>query len=318
LDEAMVAYKGRSPIKQYIPSKPHKWGYKIWCLSSDNYLLHFEIYAGKEGAPSDAGATVDTVLRMTTAYQQQHYILYTDNWFTSPALLNALAHKGIRLCGAVRSNRRGMPAIPPDDIRALNRGEWLQRQKGDATVAVWQDQRTLWLHYNHCSPGEAGSLQRWNDSGRKVSVGCPRAICDYFYRARSVDVLSQLHYAYLPGRKAKRCWPRLAWWLLDMCIINAFQLWSKGQQHPGQLRFREELMHELLKQLPTESIPRKRGAGRHPAHALAAEHYSIRVDQERDCSLCSHRSIRRVQTHIICAACKVHLCMGACFAQYHS
>jgi hypothetical protein len=47
LDEAMVAYKGRSPIKQYIPSKPHKWGYKIWCLASDDYLLHFEVYAGK-------------------------------------------------------------------------------------------------------------------------------------------------------------------------------------------------------------------------------------------------------------------------------
>jgi hypothetical protein len=61
LDEAMVAYKGRSPIKQYIPSKPHKWGYKIWCLASDDYLLHFEVYAGKEDAPSDAGATVDTV-----------------------------------------------------------------------------------------------------------------------------------------------------------------------------------------------------------------------------------------------------------------
>ncbi len=26
LDEAIAAYKGRSPIKQYIPSKPHKWG----------------------------------------------------------------------------------------------------------------------------------------------------------------------------------------------------------------------------------------------------------------------------------------------------
>jgi hypothetical protein len=35
LDEAMVAYKGRSPIKQYIPSKPHKWGYKIWYPCSD-------------------------------------------------------------------------------------------------------------------------------------------------------------------------------------------------------------------------------------------------------------------------------------------
>jgi hypothetical protein len=174
-----------------------------------------------------------------------------------------------------------MPAIAEADIRALGRGEWIQRQKGDASVAVWRDQRAMWLLYNHCSPTETASLERWNDAGRKVSVGCPRAIRDYFYGARSVDVLSQLHYAYLPGRKSMRSWPRLAWWLLDMCVINAFQLWTKGQQHLGQLRFREELMHELLKQLPSEAVPRKRGAGLHPAHALASEHFSLRVDEEK-------------------------------------
>ena len=63
LDEAMAAFKGRAPIKQYIPSKPHKWGYKIYCLSSDDYLLRFEIYAGKEERSAD-GATFDTVMRM--------------------------------------------------------------------------------------------------------------------------------------------------------------------------------------------------------------------------------------------------------------
>jgi hypothetical protein len=91
----------------------------------------------------------------------------------------------------------------------------------------------MWLLYNHCSPSETASFDRWNDAGRKVSVGCPRAIQDYFYGARSVDVLSQLHYAYLLGRKAMRSWPRLAWLLLDMCVINAFQLWSTGQPHLG-------------------------------------------------------------------------------------
>jgi hypothetical protein len=318
LDEAMVAYKGRSPIKQYIPSKPHKWGYKIWCLSSEDYLLHFEIYAGKEGAPSDAGATVDTVLRMTAAYQDQGHILYTDNWFTSPALLRALAQRGIRLCGAVRSNRKGMPDIPAEDIRALNRGEWIQRQKGDATVAVWRDQQALRILYNHCSPNEDASLKRWNEAGRKVSVGCPRAVRDYFYRARSVDVLSQLHYAYPPGRKARRCWPRLAWWLLDMCVVNAFQLWSKGQQHPGQLRFREQLMHELLKQLPSEQTPRKRGAALHPAHALASEHFSSLTGEAKDCKQCSHQPDQRRRTNYVCSACGVHLCLGSCFQSYHA
>ena len=210
LDEAMVAYKGRSPIKQYIPSKPHKWGYKIYCLSSDDYLLRFEVYAGKEERSVD-GATYDTVMRMLQGYEDKAHILFTDNWFTSPALLLALQQKGIRICGSVRRNRKGMPAISDDEVSALGQGQWLQRQKGEATVAVWRDQKPLWLLYNHCSPGEAASLDRWNDSGHRVSVGCPRAIRDYFYGARSVDVLSQLHYAYLPGRKAMRSWPRLAW-----------------------------------------------------------------------------------------------------------
>jgi hypothetical protein len=318
LDEAMVAYKGRSPIKQYIPSKPHKWGYKIWCLASEDYLLHFEVYAGKEQAPSDAGATFDTALRMTAAYQQQQRVLYCDSWFTSPALLHALGARGILLCGSVRRNRKGMPAIPVEEVRALGRGEWLQRQKGDATVAVWRDQQPLWLLYNHCSPTETASLDRWSDSGHKVSVGCPRAVRDYFYHARSVDVLSQLHYAYLIGRKARRAWPRLAWWLLDACILNAFQLWSIGQHRPSQLRFREELMLELLKQLPANDMPRKRGAGLHPAGALASEHYSARVDEARDCAVCSRRTASRIRTHYFCPACRAHLCIGECFAQYHS
>jgi hypothetical protein len=176
----------------------------------------------------------------------------------------------------------------------------------------------MWLLYNHCSPSEADSLQRWSDVGRKVSVGCPRAIRDYFYRARSVDVLSQLHYGYLPGRKALRCWPRLAWWLLDMCIINAFQLWSKGHQHGGQLRFREELMHELLKQLPPEQMPQRASARPNPATALAKDHYLERVHQARDCMQCSPVDGTRVRSSFMCHTCEQHLCAGECLALYHS
>jgi len=317
LDEAMAAFKGRATIKQYIPSKPHKWGYKIYCLSSEDYLLRFEVYAGAEERSAD-GATYETVMRMLQGYEDKAHVLFTDNWFTSPALLLALQHKGIRLCGSVRRNRRGMPAIPQEEVNALGRGEWLQRQNGDATVAVWRDQKTMWLLYNHCSPDEASSLDRWSEAGHKVSIGCPRAIRDYFYGARSVDVLSQLHYSYLPGRKAQRCWPRLAWWLLDMCIINAFQLWSKGQQHRGQLRFREELMHELLQQLPPEQMPNRASRRPNPADSPARDHYPERSELERDCVQCSQQSKQRKRSRIVCAKCGVHLCIGECFSHYHA
>ena len=99
---------------------------------------------------------------------------------------------------------------------------------------------------------------------------------------------------------------------------SALQPLTRAQQHPGQLRFREELMHELLKQLPVESTPRKRGAGLHPAHALAAEHFSVHADEERDCSVCSRQPEQRKRTRFACSACNAHLCLGHCFARYHS
>ena len=318
LDEAMVAYKGRSPIKQYIPSKPHKWGYKIYCLASDDYLLHFEVYQGREEHPSPLGSTYDTVMRMTAEYQQQQHVLFTDNWFTSPAVLDELRRRGIRCCGSVRRNRKGMPAISDAEVAALRHGQWIQRKKGDATVAVWRDQKAMWLLYNHCSPDEAASLERWNDSGHKVAVGCPRAIRDYFYGARSVDVSNQLHYSYLIGRKSKRAWSRLAWWLLDMCVVNAFQLWAIGKHAPRQLDFREELMRSLVKLFGSDRHAVQTSRGANAGVALVKDHYPVRAVQQRDCAVCSHRPDNRVTSAFACAKCKAHLCIGPCFTCYHT
>ena len=50
VDESLqVAFKGRSSLKQYIPLKPVKPGYKIWCLadSQTGYVYNFEMYTGR-------------------------------------------------------------------------------------------------------------------------------------------------------------------------------------------------------------------------------------------------------------------------------
>ncbi|XP_039764250.1 piggyBac transposable element-derived protein 4-like [Pararge aegeria] len=51
IDESMILFKGRSSLKQYMPLKPIKRGYKVWCCcdSSTGYLYNFEIYTGKTG-----------------------------------------------------------------------------------------------------------------------------------------------------------------------------------------------------------------------------------------------------------------------------
>jgi hypothetical protein len=153
---------------------------------------------------------------------------------------------------------------------------------------------------------------------RKKKTEQPLAIHDYFYHARSVDIISQHHYGYLLGRKSMRCWSRLAWWLIDMCILNAFKLWSVEQHHVSQLDFREQLMNELIHQLRTDQLPRKHGAHRPPPNAFAKIHSSELSMEEKDCKVCSHQPENRKRTNYICAACQVHLCLGECFRAYHA
>lgn len=318
VDEAMVAFKGKVRIKQYIPAKPHKWGYKIYCLCSDDYLLHFEIYEGKEEAKSELGSTVDMILRFVKGYEDKELVLFADSWFTSPKLMNVLKEKGIRLCGSCRRNRAGLPKISDSDIESLHQGEWLQRQKGDMSLAVWKDKKVMRLLYNHCSPQEVSSLQRYDDFGKKVAFACPLAVHDYFLYARAVDVFDQLHYGYLTGRKSKHCWSRLAWWLIDSCIINAYKLWSFTHSGAHQLSFRIALMNELLSQYHSHRRALQETAHHHTGIPLVQDHYPVRSATESDCVVCSQQPHKRARSRVVCHACHVHLCLGECYAQYHA
>ena len=61
VDEAMVPFKGRSSLKQYVPLKPVRRGFKIWVRadSINGYICDFSVYTGKDGAPvKDLGAKV--------------------------------------------------------------------------------------------------------------------------------------------------------------------------------------------------------------------------------------------------------------------
>ena len=46
VDEAMIRFKGRSTLKQYMPKKLIKRGIKVWALSDavNGYMSEFEVY----------------------------------------------------------------------------------------------------------------------------------------------------------------------------------------------------------------------------------------------------------------------------------
>lgn len=65
IDEMMVPFKGRSHLKQYLKSKPKKWGFKVWVqANTTGYVNCFDLYQGSSNeARSTFGPIGDTVIK---------------------------------------------------------------------------------------------------------------------------------------------------------------------------------------------------------------------------------------------------------------
>lgn len=109
IDESMILFKGRSSIKQYMPMKPIKRGYKVWVRADESgYICEFQVYTGKlNSVETSLGKRV--VIDLTRNLVGKYHHVYFDNFFTSIELMEQLLNDGIYACGTVRANRKGLP-----------------------------------------------------------------------------------------------------------------------------------------------------------------------------------------------------------------
>ena len=93
IDEGCIPFKGRIHFRCYNPSKIYKYHIKTYKLvhSSINYCLEFTLYTGVNGFQlTDYGVTHDLVMFMCRKYLNQGYIIFMDNYYTSPFLPSSL------------------------------------------------------------------------------------------------------------------------------------------------------------------------------------------------------------------------------------
>ena len=70
-------------------------------------------------------ATHTIVLKLLEGLEGRGHHVYTNNYYSSPALFGDLQHLGFGACGTVRKNRRGIP----DEMKAkLKKGEVTSQQ----------------------------------------------------------------------------------------------------------------------------------------------------------------------------------------------
>ena len=127
MDEQICSTKARSYLKQYLPAKPYKWGYKLFVLSGvSGFSYNFEIYTGSENDSNkrfenekNLGASANVVVRLLRVVPtNQNYKVFFDNYYTTLPLVVELSKNGIHSLGTLRRNRLQNCKLPNDEVAA--------------------------------------------------------------------------------------------------------------------------------------------------------------------------------------------------------
>lgn len=325
IDEAMIKFKGRTSLKQYMPKKPIKRGIKMWCRadSKSGYLSDFDIYVGRsaEGAEKNLGYSV--VTRLCRLIYGKWHTVYFDNFFTSLSLIEELFSNKVISCGTVRSGRRGFPKEMFDKakIKKLNRGEFLAQSKGPIKLYTWQDNKPVQVAATIpvVAADEVKKVKRRKKDGDQQDVTCPYLITMYNKHMGGVDKNDQLCSYYSIPSRSKKWWPRIFFALVDRCIVNSYILECESPNHTK--RHLKQFQIELVKLLIGNKTSRKpsgrrsfqspvRFTERHFPSFTAETGNGTRV--QRRCKVCPKKPTYQ------CTQCDVGLCPAPCFQIYHT
>ena len=108
IDELLLAFRGRCLFKVYMPSKPGKYGIKVWSMvdASNAYLLNAQIYKGKGPCGPERHQAKRVVKDLTTPILNSGRNIACGNFFTDFSLAVELLEKKLTILGTLRKNKR--------------------------------------------------------------------------------------------------------------------------------------------------------------------------------------------------------------------
>ena len=232
LDEGLMPFKGRLSMKVYNPSKPHKYGVKMYmlCEASSGYVLDFITYAG-------LGSSLRTIVfSLMEPFLGQGYHVFMDNFYNSVSLAEELWDHGVICSGTLRLVRGAPPVLRQLAKRKQPRNSMQFRRKGNVFIICWQDVRLVsmittamnaeteaFVHRRRVRRGGQTILE-------EVELQRPKIIHMYTQYMGGVDLYDQMMQYYSFARKSKKWTRKYLMYLLQMAVLNAYTLFSK--YHP--------------------------------------------------------------------------------------
>jgi hypothetical protein len=319
-----------------MPGKHIRNGFKVWMLvdCETGYVYNFDIYEGKGEQGPETGQSQRVVTTLIKPLEERRWhVIGMDGFFSSVELFEKLHAAGFYAVATTRNWLVGFPKSLLLTTTKLTEGQWIWRRKGAVTLVSWYDQKPVNLLSTYCDPTKTDDVHRWRKSAKKGrrdkrrKLQCPEVVVEYHKWMRGVDVFSQRESYSRIGRKSRRSWPRLAWFLVDICVSNAFVLYKQhcaahaAQAPPAQgpprlpsdavsqKAFRRSLMHALV-----EGFTARKKRGRPPStpklSADEPQHIPRSGLPQRPCISCASKhtkssGVHKPRTTVGCVTCGV-------------
>lgn len=220
VDEQLIPFRGRFSFRQYIPSKPAKYGIKMWVLcDSESYYVHnAQVYVGRErNAAPERNQGQRVVLDLCEGLSDRN--VTCDNFFTTYQLAAELHKKRLSVLGTIRQNRVELPPILTN----------MRKKPVYSTEYVYEPNlQMIMVSYvprkNRCVTLLSTfhrSLHFEDNEKRK-----PNLIMDYNKTKGGVDTVDQMVGTYRCKRKVNR-WPMAFFGnMLDISALNAYVVFT--------------------------------------------------------------------------------------------
>lgn len=336
-DEPLVLFRGRTAFRQYIKTKYHSFGLKVFvmCDCQTDIILDMILYTGRTtDIPKKypLGVSGAVVRQMIHSYVGEGQVMYMDNLDTSPSLWHYLHEQNVGSCGTVCENRKYKPKL----FTKKKKGACVKQKCSNILAVKWIDRSSVTV---------LASVHKREmlDSNKKDRSGevlmKPDAILDYNVM-RLVDESDTMIGKVDCIQKTVKWYKKLFFHLVDVSIQNIYLYYKiQTKKYIPMSVFVDDMIIQILEKYGTVAKVSQGCAEASqdlPDHLAyrdyVARHHLVsiplptnlqrkqRASAQRLCKVCSkttQRARKNKRTSMMCKECQAPLCLN-CFVDYHT
>ena len=235
VDESMMPWKGRVAFKQFIPSKPTKYGIKMYfcCEAGTGYISCLKMYSGKQGEHAEREHSENVVRYLTSDFHGKGHTIFMDSFFSSLKLFEELKQKGTGAVGTLHANRRGIPLSLKQARMKKGEAQSLHEtapseKKSDASLLCmkFKDKKDVFLLSTKHN-GEFVDTEKINKQTNQP-LRKPQVVLDYNDCMNAVDQFDQNMAYYCFNWKTVKWWKRALTHLIHVSKVQSMIVFNMG------------------------------------------------------------------------------------------